>query len=230
MQTNTSVKMFDHSPNSAVNKATTSQKIGFIIFGIGAIYMIVVSWMATWWVVPTMREIGLDGFSATIMIWAVSAPLGALIVAIGAALIGSMAQRRFWLWIAGSIVVVIWLAMGAITEIVSALFGIGGGLIIAFFLGVTWNWASIRPRLSAAAKSAADLQMIGQVFFLIAAWNLCGLLGAPSFILRPEVSQQFDTLALATGLGTTVLICLAIGWGCMFWSQRMNATERFEMG
>lgn len=220
MQNKHSVEFIQQAQSPPAPETNVSRRVGLVIFGVGAIYIFIVSGMSTWWIVPTMREIGLHSFSTAVMIWAVSAPLGALLLAVGGAAVAP--DRRFWVAVIASILIVFWLASGPISQVIPPLFGIGGGLIMLFFLGNAWQWVNTRPQLPAAVRPAADLRMLGQVFFFIAAWNLCGLMGAPTFVLRPELSQQFDMATLAINVGTTVLICLTIGWGCMFFSQRLR--------
>jgi hypothetical protein len=144
-------------------------------------------------------------------------------VAIGAAFIAGVERPRKAAILGGSLVVVIWLfvSMGAITQVIPAIFGIGGGLISLTFLGVTWDWARSRPGLASAARTGADLGMAGQVFYLIAAWYLCGLLGAPTFLLRPEQAMTIIPENNAISLGTTILICMTLGSVFAFLSRRV---------
>ena len=65
--------------------------------------------------------------------------------------------------------------------------------------------------------------MAGYVFFLVASWYLCGLLGAPSFALRPELMQRDGTLAGAISLGSTVSISLVMGWLLTFLAHHVEA-------
>jgi len=172
------------------NERSTSMKAGWVIFGFGALYMLLMGWLSSWWVVPTIRQAGLDGLPGTAFFyfWQVAAPVGALLAAIGAAYIARVERSRKAVFIVGSLIVVIWLvfSMGLFKQVIPPIFGIGGGLISLAFLGAAWDWAHSRPRLPSAARTGADLGMAGQVFYLIAAWYLCGLLGAPTFLLRPE--------------------------------------------
>ena len=223
MQGNQSVEAGEYKNISQAGRKVTAYRIGLVIFCVGTLYMIVASVLATWWVVPTMREIGLHNFGEAVLLWAVSVPLGSLLIALGGALMAS--DRRLWFWVAATVAIVFWLSSGPITEILSPLFGIAGGFIMFFFLGIAWNWVKVRSQLSAAAQKIVDLQMIGYVFFIIAAWNLCGLLGAPIFALRPSLSQQFNVEILAISLGSTVLICLTIGWGLHFMSHYLTSRQ-----
>ena len=204
----------------------TSSKTGWAIFGAGALYMLLMGWLSSWWVVPTIRQAGLEGLPGTtfFLFWQLAAPVGALLVANGAAFIGRVERSRKAVILGGSFVVTIWLvvSMGAIKQVVPPIFGIGGGLISLAFLGSTWDWARSRPGLSSTARTGADFGMTGNVFYLIAAWYLCGLLGAPTFLLRPEQAMTILPENAAISLGTTILICMALGSVCTFWGRRVT--------
>jgi hypothetical protein len=78
------------------------------------------------------------------------------------------------------------------SQVVPALFGIGGGLITLFFIGSAWQCARVRPMLSGSGKTGSDLRMVGLVSFVVAAWDLCRQLGMANFVLRPELASRFD--------------------------------------
>jgi hypothetical protein len=61
-------------------------------------------------------------------------------------------------------------------------------------------------------RLAADLKLSGLAFHLFAAWYLCGLLGAPVFLLRPELAATSFAGDRAVLLASTVVVCLATGW------------------
>ena len=207
------------------SERTTSIKAGWGIFGFGALYMLLMGWLSSWWVVPTIRQAGLEGLPGTafFFVWQLAAPVGALLVAIGAAFVASVELSRKAAIIGGSLVVTIWLvvSMGSIKQVNPPLFGIGGGLITLTFLGALWDWARSRPGLSSPAQTGADLGMAGHVFYLIAAWYLCGLLGAPTFLLRPEQAMTILPENAAISLGTTILICMTLGSMFTFLSRRV---------
>jgi hypothetical protein len=103
---------------------------------------------------------------------------------------------------------------------VPALFGIGGGLITVFFLGSTLHWAQTRPAFRGSEKTGSDLRMLGLVFFVVAAWDLCGIFGMSNFVLMPELAEKFavpigSTINAASG----VLILLSLGWGFTYFGQ-----------
>jgi hypothetical protein len=205
-------------------KTSTSQKIGWVVFWIGAIYMLGMGWLYSWWMVPAANEIGPDAMSGAVgFIWALSAPLGSVLVAVGAALIARAERRLFWpLMIVGILIFVAWRVIGTTSQLCPPLFGIGGGLITLFFLGSVWNWARLRPALSGPEKTGSDLRMVSYVFYVVAAWDLCGLLGMANFVLRPELAQKFAIPHSSTiNAASTVLVLLVLGWGFTFFSQQV---------
>ena len=200
---------------------STSQKIGWIVFLIGVLYMLGLGWLYSWWVVPAANQVGTAAYSGLLgFLWALSVPLGAFIVAFGAALIAQVERRVIWLLLLLIVLFTAWRLVGTINEVVPALFGIGGGLIALFFVGSVWNWARIRPTLSRSDKTGSDLRMVGLIFFVVAAWDLCGLLGMASFVLRPELASKFDApLSSTISTASGIMVLLALGWGFTFFGQ-----------
>ncbi len=208
--------------------SSTLQKIGWVVFWIGGIYMLGLGWLYSWRMVPAMNQSGAEAMAGVVgFVWALSVPLGAFIVAIGAALIAQVERRTFWLLILILIVFVVWQIAGTTSQLVSALFGIGGGLIMLFFLGSAWHWARVRPTLRGLAKAGSDLSMLGFLFFVVAAWDLCGIFGVGNFVLRPDLADKFavplgSTINSASGL----MILLVLGWGFNFFGQLISRQAR----
>ncbi len=204
--------------------SSISQKIGWIVFGIGVIYMLGLGWLYSWRMVPAANQSGAEAIANLFgLVWALSVPAGAFVVVIGAALIARVERLTFLLLILIVIITVAWRVLGTTSQLVPALFGIGGGLITLFFLGSAWNWARVRPRLSGAARTGSDLGMLGRVFFVLAAWDLCGIFGIGNFVLRPDLAEKFavpfgSTINSASG----VLILLVLGWGFNFFGQLIS--------
>lgn len=212
-------------------QTTTSQKAGMVVFFTGAILMVGLGFLASWWFVPAIRAAGfskLEVSGAISMLWGLSAPLGAILVIIGGALYARAERRLIITLIFGSLIVIAVSAAWPIREPVPPLFGIVGGLITLFYIGLTWNWIKNRSSLVEPKRSGSDLTMIGASFFVFAAWYLCGLLGAPTFALRPELMEEYGTAASAASLGSLIAVYLAFGWGFIFFGQRL--TWRVETG
>lgn len=204
--------------------ASTSQKIGSAIFTIGALYMFGLGWLYSWWVVPAANQVGRDAFSGLLgFIWPLSVPVGAFIVAIGAALTARAERHVFWLLVLLLVLSIAWGMAGTSQQMIPALFGVGGGLITLFFLGSTWQWARTRPTLAGAAKTGSDLRMVGFIFFVAAAWNLCGIFGIGNYVLRPELAGKFSVpIGSTIDTASTVMVLLVLGWGFTFIGQLVS--------
>jgi hypothetical protein len=203
---------------------STSEKIGWVVFTIGGLYMFGLGWLYSWWVVPAANQIGSDAYAGWLgLFWGLSVPVGAFIVAIGAALIAKVERRVFWSLILLLVLVAAWKLFGGINQLVPALFGVGGGLITLFFLGSTWQWAKTRPTLTAAVKTGSDLRMVGFIFFVLAAWDLCGIFGMANYVLRPELAEKFSVPISSTiDSASGVMILLVLGWGFTFFGQLVS--------
>jgi len=205
-------------------KTSTSQKIGLVLFTLGGMYMFGLGWLYSWQMVPAANQVGSDAYSSLLgFIWALSVPLGAFIVAIGAALTAKVERRVFWLLILLLILFAAWRITGTTNRMIPALFGVGGGLITLFFLGSIWQWAETRPTLTAAGKTGSDLCMVGYIFFVVAAWDLCGIFGIANFVLRPELADKFSVPISSTiNSASGVNILLAIGWAFTYFGQLVS--------
>lgn len=210
------------------SNTSTSQKIGLVVFTIGAVYMLGLGWLYSWWMVPAANQLGRDAYSGLVgFVWGLSVPLGAFIVAIGAALMARVERRVFWLLILLLVLSAAWKMAGTSSQMIPALFGVGGGLITLFFIGSTWHWARTRPTLSGAGKTGSDLRMVGFIFFVVAAWNLCGIFGMANYVLRPELAAKFSVPLGSTIDGASyVLVLLALGWGFTYLGQMVSHQAR----
>jgi hypothetical protein len=207
-----------------MSNTSTSQKIGWVVFTIGGLYMFGLGWLYSWRMVPAANQFGssvLTGWFG--FLWALSVPLGAFIVALGASLIARVERRTFWLLILLLVLFTTWSIAGTTRQMIPALFGAGGGLITLFFLGSTWQWARIRPTLTRAGKTGSDLRMVGFIFFVVAAWNLCGIFGMGNYVLRPELAEKFSMPISSTiNAVSTVMVLLILGWGFTFFGQLIS--------
>lgn len=214
---------------------TTLQKVGTAIFAIGAVYMFGLGALYSWRVVPAANQIGQEAFSGMLgILWVMSVPLGAFMVAMGGALSAGVDRRRLWLLAILMVLFAIWQFTGTTQRLISPLFGVGGGLITLFFLGSTWHWAKTRPTLAEGGQTGSDLRMLGSVFFLAATWNLCGIFGMWNYVLRPELADKFAVpISRTINSASTVMVLLFLGWGFTFlgsWSSQRARETRLETG
>jgi hypothetical protein len=207
------------------SKSSTSQKIGWVVFALGALYMFGLGWLYSWRMVPSANQLGSAAYNTNLLglFWAMSVPLGAFIVAIGAGLAARAGRRVIWSLVLLLVLTVAWKMTFSFSTMVPALFGTGGGLITLFFLGSTWQWAKIRPTLAGSARTGSDLRMIGYIFFVVAAWYLCGTFGMSEFVLRPELAQKFSVpVGNVINSALVVQILLVVGWGFTYLGQRIT--------
>jgi len=205
------------------SNTSTSQKVGWVVFTIGGLYMFGLGWLYSWWVVPAANQFGGAAYSGLVgFLWQLSVPLGAFIVAIGAALTARAERRVIWLLILLLVLITGWKMAYTSSQLVPAFFGVGGGLITLFFLGSTWQWARNRSTLTRAGKTGSDLRMVGYIFFVVAAWYLCGIFGIANFVLIPELADKFSVPVGSTiNLASVEMVLLVLGWGFTFLGQRI---------
>jgi len=103
-------------------------------------------------------------------------------------------------------VVIIGMVSGFLKHI-PPLFGIGGTLILLFFIGMLCLWAKEHKALKGAPPTAAVLKLVGYVFMLIAAWFVCGIASIPFL-------KALEGEAPSTPLH--VMIFLVLGWFLLF--------------
>lgn len=206
------------------SNTSTSQKIGWVVFTIGGVYMLGLGWLYSWWVVPAANQFGSDALSGLLgFIWGLSVPLGVFIVAIGAALVARVERRVFWMLVLLLVLFTAWRITGTSSQMIPALFGVGGGLITLFFLGSTWHWARTRPMLNGAGKTGSDLRMVGFIFFAVTAWELCGIFGMGNYVLRPDLADKFSVPISSTiNAASGVLVLLVLGWGFTYFGQLIS--------
>jgi len=207
-------------------------RFGALIAVVGAVYLVTVAWMSSWWYVPVLSESGPRAFTertppggtAFSIIWASSGVIGAIIVGFGAAVYSAVGKLRLLFLAAGGTLLFVWLAFWSSSSHNAIVFGVGGGLILLCFLTSCLDWAKTRRDLARSSTTASDLRLAAHVTFFIAAWGLCGLLGAPVFALRPELAESHPTSGW--NLAIKVLVCLVFGWGFTAVAQRIEQRER----
>ena len=115
---------------------------------------------------------------------------------------------RIWFFGIGIFVVLLidllsmWRILPPFTHFPS-LFGVGGGVILGCFLTILWLWMKKYATLEGPAKTAAELQLVGYVFFMIAMWYLCGTHALP---------YQKALLELPLRSPVAIIVYLVLGW------------------
>jgi hypothetical protein len=104
------------------------------------------------------------------------------------------------------------------------LLGIVHGLFIVLFLALVWDWARRRVGLDAQRRRAADLQVGAGACFFSAAWQACGLVGAPGFALYPEIVQKLGNQSFVAGQAFAVQFFIALGFVFLWLAMRAERT------
>ena len=193
-------------------------KVGLVLFWVGAVYIVVVAGLGGWGEPPIIARLseGLNLGLIPFFLWAFSVPLGAILMGTGA-LIQAKAKRSHIAVFAIGLILAVFSFNIIVTGFLMAtdahfpaLFGVAGALMLLLFLAITWFWADRRRTLADAEKPAADLQLVGIVFFLMATWFMCA-----------AFSTQFseDLRSFTPRSPVVVLIYLVLGWLFMFLSQ-----------
>jgi len=201
-----------------------TQKIGLVLFWIAVIWAFIWGVLASVFVSSTfhltMDEVNQTMWAVTgpwFLIWGFSPPLGALIAGIGLLLYSGAKGSTVWKYGIGIILAVfISMVIGLLGHF-PPLFGIGGTLILLFFMGILWLWAKERMALKDLSTTAADLKLVGYVFMLIAAWFICGALAMP-FLEAYEGEAPTSPIY--------IMIFLVLGWLFLFLSHYKSSKNK----
>ena len=193
-------------------------KVGLVLFWVGAVYIVVVAGLGGRGEPPIIARIGealnlglVPGF-----LWAFSVPLGAILAGTGLLIQAKAKRSHIAVFAIGLFLAVLFvdiLVRGyfiATDAHYPALFGLAGALMLLLFLAIMWFWGGRRRTLTDAEKPAADLQLVGIIFFMIATWFMCG-----------AFSTQFseDLTSFTPRSPVDILINLVLGWLFLFLSQ-----------
>lgn len=179
------------------------QKTGLIIFIFGVIWAIVWGVAASVCVSKFAHTYTMEEFNQTawatdgilMALWGLGGvPLGALIAGIGMLLKTQAKTSTILLFGIGGLIALMLMTAFSFLEHIQLLFGIGGSIILLCFFGILWFWAKKRVNLTGAAAKGADLNMVGYLFLLIAAWFTCGIASEPflkAFEGQPPVTPFY---------------------------------------
>ena len=201
----------------------TKQKVGLVIFWTGVIWAILWGVIGSISVTSAMNSLTMDELNQTMwaltgplmILWGVfGVPVGALVAGIGLLLYSGAKGATVWKFGIGILLVlIIAMVLGALGHF-PPLFGIGGTLILLFFIGILWLWAKERMVLKGSSTTAADFKLVGYVFMLIAAWFVCGIAGQP-FLKALE--------GVAPTSPVHIMIFLVLGWLFFFLGHYKSA-------
>ena len=144
-------------------------------------------------------------------------PLGAILLALGAARLSEPERGWARLWLVLMAVFIAYFAWH-----VTFVFRYGGGsfaagtaaslLVLALFVVLVWTWARRRPGLALGRRHLADLQLGAGLSFFAAAWQVCGLVGAPGFAVYPDMAARLGEQSFLFGQAVAVLFFSSVGF------------------
>jgi hypothetical protein len=198
------------------------RNVGIAMLWLGIAYMVVIGWVASWSFAATFRSQTLAEVNETVWAmngplfwsWVFSVPAGALITGVGLLLVVNAKASHVWAFGVGMLV-----ALSVIGKFQSAphfppVFGVVGGLILGCFLMILWLWAKKRTTLEGRAGTAADLQLTGYVFLIIAMWQACGLAGQRFYQALSSVDPMSPI---------SLILYLGLGWLFLFLSHYVDS-------
>ena len=195
------------------------RKTGLIVFLIGAAYVIGMGVFAGWGGINSaLRNLTIEQFNNTIwsrdgilfIAWGASVPVGSLLACVGILLFSRTKASVVWLFGAGIAVIIYVVARMLPTDHYHSLYGIGGTLILIFFIAILIVWAKKQETLEASAKIVGYFQLVSYVFFVTTAWYLCKTHGTPYM-----KALEKDPV----GSPVEVIIFVVLGWFFLFLSH-----------
>lgn len=105
------------------------------------------------------------------------------------------------------------------------LFALTGGLFVILFLALVWVWARQRPGLVSQRQRVADLQLGAGLCFFSAAWQACGLAGAPGFALFPEIVQKLGNQYFIAGQAFALQFFIVLGFIFLLFAMRAGRAQ-----
>ena len=208
------------------------QKVGLLLFLIGAFFIFVVSWITPWFTSPVWSSAPPEHFEGTVweafglifMLMSFLTPAGILMIAIGALLLGDSAKSHIWPYTIGIISVVFSFLFPPTLGFYPIMFGVAGFFISIFFFAILWYWAKSHRSLKEPAKAASIYQLISYIFFFLIALLMCTLLGNPfSGLYFPERVMEQNALPFHYSFGTKVAIYFVLAMFFTFLYQFKKA-------
>lgn len=215
-----------------------AQRIGVIVYLFGVALMIGDVFYGRQ-IQPEVTQLGIVGMQAKygdsgvlkLLLFAFGLPLGMGVSLLGAALFGGTANSRAGrIGALGLLLVLLPILTPGIfgTQHSPAYFGYGGMVILVLVAVALWFWGQYRLHVPHALRSAADLQGLGLLAFALAAWNLCGFAGMPSFALNPEKMIALNAIPFAVGQLKAIMALFILGWilTALGWHRAVGALRR----
>ncbi|MAG13147.1 MAG: hypothetical protein CMN78_00975 [Spirochaetales bacterium] len=179
------------------------------------------SFVELWW--------GLGGL--VLLFYATALPLGAILLAAGIVRSSLSQHRRGWVFVPLFAVHLIYFAWHGIfvfryIRAPFLLFTFAGFIVLVLFGAVTWYWWHTRREALPTQLISIDLLYCAMICFLNAAWQICGLVGAPGFAGVPALSVKLSNQSFITGQLVAIMFFIICGFGCALLGFRRLAFNK----
>lgn len=184
------------------------QKIGIMLFWLGAIFTVV--WQAlTWGQSPIQRVHTAEELSGTVhAIWGTLFTLriigggGPAISLVGALLFAD--KRGSYAWLLGFLPSLVTFGMyWEPSQHLPALYGIGGTIILLSYFGILWIWTRTYSAYEGTARTGRQIQLLGYSLLVVVGNLLCMYFGNPyelALVDLPIPSGLIINLTLSLGM------------------------------
>ncbi len=165
---------------------------------------------------------------ALLMVFAFAFPLGVVLLAVGAVMIGGKMFSRYTNLLLGSgllVSLVVLVPMLFTREMSTLYFGAGGVSILTLIVIAAWFWSQYRLNLIERERDILDIKGVGYLCFALAAWNLCGFAGMPSFALFPAKMIEYGARPFAIGQLKAIMAYLVLGWAATAYGYYRAAAQ-----
>jgi hypothetical protein len=210
-------------PNTE-NASPARSRVPGILMVASGLLLILSSYVLIWVLRGTLAETGPRallslsyGLGGLLLLYLTAGlPLGAILLAAGAARLYSAGGAGRVLLPLLAIVVVFFLFDAARLmldwNIPFLVFVLTGFLFIVLFMALVWVWARKRPSLDPQRQQVADFQLGAGLSFFSAAWQSCGLVGAPAFAMYPEIVTKLGNQSFIAGQAVAVTFFFILGF------------------
>jgi hypothetical protein len=151
------------------------------------------------------------------MVYGFSIQLGSLVAGVGLLIYSSAKGSTVWKFGIGILLVFIIVTPLQLLGHFAPLFGIGGTLILLFFIGIIWFWSKERIALKGSSTTAADFKLVGYVFLVTATWFVCAIVSRPFF-------KAFEGQPPANPIH--IIIFFVLGWLFLFLSHYKSRKQQ----
>ena len=191
------------------------KKVGLILFWIGVIWIIFQGVIGSIFGNSALHALTFDELNQSkwaimgplMMVYGFSIQLGALVAGVGLLIYSGAKGSTVWKFGIGILLAFIIATPLQLTGYFPPLFGIGGTLILLFFIGIIWLWAKERIALKGSSATAANFKLVGYVFMLTANWYICAIVARPFF-------KAFEGQPPANPIH--IMIFFVLGWLFLF--------------